>query len=177
MADGQAHPSPARRETRRATFLAIALVVQTLAGVFFVADVATDVGSTGLNPHTTFEAFVVLALLIGIGFGASEMRRTIARIQRAEEALSLASGAFGTVVRQRFDGWGFTPAEADVALFALKGMDVAEIASLRGTAVGTVRAQLAQVYAKSGSNNRAQFAALFVEDLMDEAGLFQSQVG
>jgi DNA-binding CsgD family transcriptional regulator len=51
------------------------------------------------------------------------------------------------LVTQRFAEWGLTAAEADVALFALKGFDTAGIAELRGAAHGTVSAQLAQVYA------------------------------
>ena len=166
-----AEPGARPHSMRRATLLAGALAVQAVACVFFIADVGSDVRLIGMNPHTTFEAAVAVALIIGTGFGALEMRRTLARVQRAEESLQLASGAFGDVVRQRFDDWRLTPSQRDVALFALKGLDVAEIAQLRGTAEGTVRAQLAQVYAKSGSGNRAQFAALFVEELLDSAGL------
>ncbi|RRN63819.1 LuxR C-terminal-related transcriptional regulator [Caulobacter sp. 602-1] len=59
-----------------------------------------------------------------------------------------------------------TPAEADVAIFALKGIEVAQIARLRGSAASTVRAQLARVYEKSGVNSRAGLACLFLEDLM-----------
>jgi DNA-binding CsgD family transcriptional regulator len=51
---------------------------------------------------------------------------------------------------------------------ALKGLDVAEIAEMRGAAAGTVRAQLTRIYAKAGVSGRAQFAAWFVEDLLGE---------
>ncbi|MFN3642142.1 MAG: helix-turn-helix transcriptional regulator [Gemmobacter sp.] len=66
----------------------------------------------------------------------------------------------------QFRAWGLTPAERDVAWLALEGLDTAEIAGRRGAAAGTVRAQLARVYAKAGVSGRAQFAALFVEDLL-----------
>ena len=54
-------------------------------------------------------------------------------------------------------------------MLALKGLDVAEISDLRGAAAGTVRAQLARIYAKAGVSGRAQFAAFFVEDLLGQA--------
>lgn len=171
MPDLDQTDTKARRDTRRAALLAVTLALQTMACVFFIADVASDYRWIGADPHTTLEALVALALIAGTGFGAMEMRRTLSRAQQAEEALSLASGAFDQVVRRRFDDWGLTPSEAEVALFALKGLDVAEIAALRGTASGTVRAQLTQVYAKSGSANRAQFVSLFVEELMSHSGL------
>ena len=80
--------------------------------------------------------------------------------------LAVAAGALSEVVAQRFREWGLTPAEADVAVFALKGCDVAEIAALRGSAAGTVRAQLARVYDKAGVNSRSALATLFLDDLM-----------
>ncbi|MGC9369471.1 MAG: helix-turn-helix transcriptional regulator [Paracoccaceae bacterium] len=160
-----------RRETRRATVLAVTLALQSVACVFFIADAARDFPKIGTDLHTTFEALVAVALIVGTGFGALEMRRTLKRIRQAEEALSLASGAFDEVVRSRFADWRLTPSEAEVALFALKGLEVSDIARMRGTAPGTVRVQLGQVYAKSGSANRAQFVSLFVEELMSQSGL------
>lgn len=159
--------SPA--DLRRATVLAVALALQTLAAVFFIGDVASDYRWIGFDPHTTFEAVVAVALIIGIGFGALEMRRTLLRIRRAEEALSLAAGAFGEVIEARFAEWGLTPAEAEVALFALKGLETSEIAAFRSSAESTVRAQLTKVFAKSGAGGRAQFVALFVEELLENA--------
>lgn len=142
MPDQDQTETMARRDRRRATFLALTLALQTVACVFFIADVAGDFRWIGADPHTTLEAMVAVALIVGTGFGALEMRRTLSRVQQAE-----------------------------VALFALKGLEVAEIARLRGTAPGTVRAQLNQVYAKSGSANRAQFVSLFIEELMAHSGL------
>lgn len=63
--------------------------------------------------------------------------------------------------------WKLTPAEAEVAFFALKGRDVAEIAQLRGAAAGTIRSQLNQVYAKAGAVSQAMLVSLFIEDLLD----------
>ncbi len=68
----------------------------------------------------------------------------------------------------RFADWGLTSAERDVALFAIKGMSTQEIASLRGTAGGTVKAQTNAIYRKAGVNGRSQLLSLFIEDLMDE---------
>jgi DNA-binding CsgD family transcriptional regulator len=73
------------------------------------------------------------------------------------------------VIDRQFTAWALTPAERDVAFLALKGLDVAEIAGLRGAAQGTVRAQLTKIYAKAGVSGRAQFAAYFVEDLLGES--------
>lgn len=159
--------TPIGRAKGRATGLAVVLVVQALCAVFFVADVVVDFHWVGLDLHHAFEAVVALALVIGVIFGGLEMRRTLERTRRAEAALSLASGAFGQMIDAYFERWGLTPAEGEVALLALKGFEVSEIAGLRGAAGGTVRAQLARVYAKAGVSNRTQLVCLFIEDLLD----------
>ena len=54
-----------------------------------------------------------------------------------------------------------------MALFALKGCDVAEIARLRGAAAGTIRSQLSQIYAKAGVSSQAMLVSVFIDDLLD----------
>jgi len=78
----------------------------------------------------------------------------------------VASGAFFDLIEVRFAEWGLTPSEAEVALFTLKGLDTADIATARGAAQGTVRAQLAKVYAKAGVSSRGQLTSSFIEDLL-----------
>lgn len=147
--------------------LAFVLALQALAAVFFVGDVAADLAAEGFGPHLALEAAVSAALVAGVGTGAWALRRVIERGRRDRDALSAARGALAEVLRRRFEDWRLTPAEADVALLALKGFDTSEIAALRETAPGTVRAQLARVYAKAEVGQRAQFVALFVEELLD----------
>ncbi len=142
------------------------LIAQSLAAVFFIADVVADFTFDGFDFHSGVEAVVALALGAGVLFGALEMRRVLERARTSETALMAASGAFASMIDAQFDAWELTPAERDVAMLALKGFDGAEIADLRGAAAGTVRAQLARVYAKAGVSNRAQLVAVFIEDLL-----------
>jgi DNA-binding CsgD family transcriptional regulator len=146
--------------------LAVFLIVQTLAAVFFLGDAITDLAAAPRETHGIFEGLVAVALILGVIFGAGELRRTIERMRAQETALMAANGALAEVIGAQFAEWGLTPAERDVGMLALKGLDVAEIAELRGAAQGTVRAQLTRIYAKAGVSGRAQFAAFFVEDLL-----------
>ena len=66
-----------------------------------------------------------------------------------------------------------TPSERDVALFAIKGMSTAEIASLRSTSEGTVKAQTNAIYRKAGVSGRSQLLSLFIEDLMRDDGVIR----
>jgi DNA-binding CsgD family transcriptional regulator len=158
-----------RDDGRRRKPAAIAgfVVIQTLAAVFFIGDALADLSEEPLAPHGQIEAFVALALVLGVLFGGWQLRLTLQRMRAQQRALDTARGALSDVVETQFGAWGLTPAERDVGLLALKGLDVADIARIRGAAPGTVRAQLTKVYAKAGVSGRAQFGAWFVEDLLD----------
>jgi DNA-binding CsgD family transcriptional regulator len=159
-----------RRAGRRQTVaLSAFLVVQTLGTVFFVGDVIGDLREDPGSVHFIFEAGVTAVLVLGILFGIWALRRTIELLRAQDAALDVARGALSQVIERQFSDWALTPAERDVAFLALKGLDVAEIAGLRGAAQGTVRAQLTKIYAKAGVSGRAQFAAFFVEDLLGES--------
>lgn len=165
MSPGRDIESAGRRQT---VALAIFLVVQSLGTVFFVGDVIGDLREDPTSVHFIFEALVTAALVLGILFGAVALRRTTELLRAQEAALDVARGALSEVIDRQFRDWGLTPAERDVGFLALKGLDVAEIAALRGAAQGTVRAQLTRIYAKAGVSGRAQFAAFFVEDLLGQ---------
>lgn len=70
--------------------------------------------------------------------------------------------------------WGLSEAETDVALFVVKGFSNAEIAELRGCAVGTVKAQLGALFRKSGLENRVQLIALVSDEMCEQALDFAS---
>lgn len=157
----------ARRLERKATGLTVLVALQALAATFFLIDLVGDVLAEGLGAHLLIEAFAALALLMAVVLGAFQVRSLIAAARRDEAAIAAARGALSDLIRLRFDGWQLTPAEADVALFALKGCDVAEIAALRGSASGTIRAQLARVYAKAGVASQTGLIAQFFDELVD----------
>lgn len=167
------HPAKSRAAHSRAGLgdrlapaVSFVVAVQAVAAVFFIGDALADIRNAGPSPHIVIEAIIALALLGGVAVGALLVRRMWTDGRRRQAALAVAAGALSEVAAQRFREWRLTPAEADVAVFALKGFDVAEIAVLRGSAAGTVRAQLARVYEKAGVNSRSALASLFLEDLM-----------
>lgn len=157
----------ARKLERKATWITILVALQALAAAFFIADLAADIMAEGIGAHLLIEALAAFALLAAVVLGALQVRGLIASARRDETAIAAAKGALAELVYLRFEEWALTPAEADVALFAIKGCDIAEIAALRGSATGTVRAQLARVYAKAGVDTQTGLIALFLEELVD----------
>ena len=146
--------------------LAVFLILQGIAALFFTADVLSDAFEMPMDIHAVLEAFVTFVLVSSTILSAWQLRLTLADIAAKERALELAAGEFGTVVENQFAEWRLTEAERDVGMLALKGLDVSEIAEMRGRAKGTVRAQLASIYAKAGVAGHPQLVSLFVEELM-----------
>lgn len=145
------------------------LIVQIVAATYFVVDGIEDMiaeARRGISLGVFMECLIALALLGGIVMAARYIRRLRFDIRRNAIALASARGALAEHIASRFAEWRLTPGESDVAMFALKGCDVAEIARLRGAATGTVRAQLSQVYAKAGVTSQSMLLSLFIEDLL-----------
>ena len=86
--------------------------------------------------------------------------------RRAETARQITSGEFTQTVERYFDGLALTTAETEVAWLVLKGMSMAEIAELRQTRIGTVKAQCTSIYKKAGVSGKSQLFSVLVEDLL-----------
>lgn len=156
----------------RPGLFAVILGVQGVCAVVFVSDIVLSVLGVPLDPvpwrvRELMEIGAAIGLILGTAAGGLLLRSSLRRTRAAEQALRAASGAFMDLVEDRFEGWGLTPAERDVALFALKGCSIAEIAALRATSEGTVKAQTNAIYRKAGVSGRTQLLSPFVEDLMD----------
>ena len=150
----------------------VVFAIQTLCAVFFVSDILLSVFGFYSQPiswqtREFLEIGASVGLILGLVFGAMLLRRSMKDRQLAEEKLRRASGAFMDLLQERMAEWELTPAERDVALFAIKGMSTPEIAALRDTSEGTVKAQTAAIYRKAGVSGRPQLLSLFIEDLME----------
>lgn len=163
-------PGKRKRARERRIVLAV-LVLQVLCAFFFISDITATVLGLRLQPvawqtRELLEIGAALGLLLGIFLGAIALAQAHRGRHRAEQQLRVASGAFMELLEERFDEWRLTPAERDVALFAIKGMSTQEIAGLRDTSEGTVKAQTNAIYRKAGVNGRPQLLSQFIDDLI-----------
>lgn len=159
---------------KKSWLFGIVFVLQGVCAIFFVSDILLSALGVPVDPvpwrfRELMELGAALGLLSGLGLAAMLLRASLMRTRAVEQALRVASGAFMELIDERFEGWGLTPAERDVALFALKGFTISEIAQLRDTSEGTVKAQTNAIYRKAGVSGRPQLLGLFVEDLMGAA--------
>lgn len=163
-----------------AAFLIILVALQALCALFFVSDIVLTVFGMRATPiswqsHEFLEIGASVGLILGMVLGWLAFRRTLRRSRAAEASLRVVRSAFQDHLEDRFTEWALTPAERDVALFSLKGFAVREIAEMRQTSEGTVRAQSNAIYRKAEVSGRAQLLSLFIEDLMEDGAQEQAQ--
>ncbi len=70
------------------------------------------------------------------------------------------------VLEGHFSSWNLSPAEREVAWLTFKGFTNQEIADLRGTREGTIKAQTYAIFRKAGVNSRTQLLAYFMDDML-----------
>lgn len=157
------------------------LAVQVVSAFFFISDILSAYVGFWAHPiawelRELFEIGAALGLTLGVLLGAMSLWQAHRQRRMAEDRLRLASGAFMDLLSERFAEWRLTGAEADVALFAIKGLSTAEIAALRGTSEGTVKAQTNAIYRKAGVSGRPQLLSLFIEDLISDDNVVRAKL-
>lgn len=149
----------------------VIVLVEGFACLFFVADALSEESGGSSSSGNALEIGVAFALVAGTLVGAAYLVHLVREMRVRAQVVAIASGALSRIIADRFLEWGLSAAESDVAMFALKGLSIAEIATLRSAAAGTVRAQLSQVYAKAGVSSQAMLMSLFLDDLMAQDGI------
>lgn len=154
----------------RAAILLSLFALQAICCAYFLMDIAWDIlwpsSFNGFAESDVLEALVTIALFFGLVFTANELRQILSRQNQLEDQIKVASGAFNEVMEARFSSWSLTSAEREVAILAIKGFSIAEMAGLRDTKQGTIKAQCASVYKKADVAGRLQLLSIFLDDLM-----------
>ncbi len=155
---------------RRAAYALAIVTLQAVAAAYFLVDGIEDILAelrTGPGAEAVMECAVALALVLGVALGGRYARDLLREANHHDTVMHAARGEMNALIEQRFREWDLSRSEAEVALFALKGSLIGEIAAMRHAAEGTVRSQLSQVYAKAGVNSQSALMAIFIDDLID----------
>jgi DNA-binding CsgD family transcriptional regulator len=148
------------------------LVFQAMCAALFILQVVGDIFAIEMllvswAMHEIIEIGTVLGLILGVVMAYGFQRKVLARNRIVEDQLLMAKGEFSELLKRKFDQWDLTSSEADVAMMAIKGFSISEVSQMRGTSEGTIKAQNAAVYRKSGVAGRNQLLISLVEDLID----------
>ena len=152
--------------------LYLLLAIQGFCAGFFLLDAVSDMlghDDTGSwRDSDAFEYLVTIVLVVGVAVTGWLIKTILDRQKRLDDQIRAASGAFGELVEEHFDQWALTPSERDVALLAIKGLSITEMAKVRETREGTIKTQCNAIYRKAGVTGRPQLISLFVEELMGD---------
>ncbi|MCF8474094.1 MAG: LuxR C-terminal-related transcriptional regulator [Emcibacter sp.] len=161
--------------SKRITILWIGMILSTVCMVFFALDVFGDVffGHDFPNEkaHLIIESFVVVLSLGAFIFHIRELNIFFKRHHKMNDQMRVASGQFALVIETLFDEWTLTPAERDVAIYLIKGMSFSEIADIRQSKEGTIKAQTNAIYRKANVGSCHELLSLFLDELLTDISL------
>lgn len=148
------------------------IAAQVICGSLFALDIAndlllTDPAGGGPHWHLAVELVATVSLWAAIVFEVRYVLGLLRRKAQLERSVAQASAAVQDVIEAFLDAWRLTAAERDVAALLIKGLTIAEIAGIRGSAEGTVKAHLNAIYRKSGARNRADLLSQIIEHLLE----------
>ena len=147
------------------------VIIQGLCGAYFLWEILASILGLPSVPlrwsmRELVEAGASIGLILGAFLGVRLAFVAQNATHRAETARRITSGEFASVVEHYFADLNLTNAETEVAWFVLKGMSLAEIADLRQTRIGTVKAQCTAIYKKAGVTGKSQLFSQLVEDIL-----------
>jgi DNA-binding NarL/FixJ family response regulator len=151
------------------------IILQSICAIFFIADVIGDYSNEAMSEtssfHLVIELVASLTLIVAIILETKVLMDILRRKAHLEEHLTLSQQSLHEVIEENFKEWKLTPAEFDVAMFMFKGMNQSEIAQLRGTSEGTVKAQLSAVYRKAEVQSRAELLMKVIDGIYSQKSL------
>ncbi|MBR2655059.1 MAG: helix-turn-helix transcriptional regulator [Loktanella sp.] len=155
---------------RKFTLLRISVLatIQLLCAVFFVGELLTDIlglrhWALGWAAREMLQVGASIGLVLGAVASITLLWQTRQRINTVEQQVRVASGSFIDVLQEQFHLWGLSPAEREVALFAVRGYSNAEIAEALGKGEATVKTQLNAVFRKADLSGRSALVSHFID--------------
>ena len=145
-------------------FLSIALAAQLLVFLYSL-ELSFRAGGMPEGLVTLHLTAIAAFCMACAGLFRARVKRQ-GHVAEPETEMDAPETDYTSTINQRFETWRLTPAERDVAWFTMKGMSIGEIAALRGTSEGTVKAQGNAIYRKAGVGGRVQLLAAFMDELI-----------
>lgn len=159
-----------RDPMRVPTGLIVLMAVQSICAVFFVTDAVQDYFEEGglgsLDWHLAFETAATLSLLVAIAIEGRIVMDLLRKKMDLEQSLHHASAEVEAVINAQFEAWRLSPAETDIALFLVKGLGTQEIAEMRGSAEGTIKAHFNAIFRKAGVHSRTELLSVLIDLLL-----------
>ncbi|MBJ7551472.1 helix-turn-helix transcriptional regulator [Marinomonas ostreistagni] len=117
--------------------------------------------------HLTFEILAFIALISALRSAYQHKRSLEVRATKAETTVSVYQRGADALLYEKFSAVKLTNAEQEVTLFILKGLSPAEIGEIRGTTVGTVKAQTTSIFRKLDVKSRVELMSVLLHEVLD----------
>ncbi len=146
------------------------MALQIICAAYFAYDILKDIREAKftLSLYLLMEIMASLGLIAAAILEGNILNHIMREYKKMQQTLQVAQGNVQDVIQNYFNEWNLTKAEIDVALLAIKGFSISEIAGYRNSQEGTVKTQLSAVYRKAGVKGRNQLGSLLIEDLMGQ---------
>jgi DNA-binding NarL/FixJ family response regulator len=158
---------------KQATMLLAIIVVQIFCAGFFAIDVISDFTDADAerSSHLYVEALATLTLAMAVVLESRQLMQLLRSKAHLEDRVRQSEMTVHQLIEESFSRWSLSPAEYDVAMFLFKGLNATDIAKIRGTSEGTVKAQCSAVYRKAGVQNRAELLMAVMDSLYDKESM------
>lgn len=137
--------------------------------LFFLTDVLPTVSNHQFMSFWTLQATWLLVTLLALGYAIGSTIKINQYLANKEKELRPLKRNLLTKLTKQFNKWSFTMTESEVAWLIIKGASFKEISVIRSVASKTNRSHAVAVYRKSGTSNRSEFVALFIDELLNYA--------
>lgn len=134
-------------------------------GIFAAYDIFLETERASTIHLIIESAFVTIAFLWA-SYLIKQLFSARADVEHWRNETKKWAEGLARTIDEQFDRWRLTPAEREVALLLMKGLEHREIGEIRGTTERTARQQAVTLYQKSSLNGRAELTAFFLEDLL-----------
>jgi DNA-binding NarL/FixJ family response regulator len=124
--------------------------------------------------HFVLEILAVAGVVIASSMAISfyfNIRKSVKQLFSLTAAMR---SGFDNVINEKFTIWKLTKIEQDIALLAIRGSSINEIAELRGSKEGTIKAHLHGIYTKAGVKTRPELMSLIMDEMLSEHSLSAS---
>ena len=157
------------------TLTYLSVFILTLSGIFFLTDVATDLRESLTNnspkstmdmPHLIVESLATFGMVLASFLLWKFLQDYQKNVREVENELSKTKQHIQLTISQKLSEIQLTPTEREIAIFLCKGLETKAIAELRGTSVGTVKAQSHSIYQKARVSSRSELLLTLLEDYL-----------
>ena len=116
--------------------------------------------------HLVMEILAEAALILAVILSLSSYFRLKETSKHNRDLVNAIRTGFDQVLDKKFGEWELTEAQKDIALLSARGQSISEIAEVRHTRDGTVKAHLHNIYKKANVSSRTELLAVLMDELL-----------